>query len=92
MAYDGEEFSRRLELLSDDTLRLSSEIRLKENLFKFFDLVKTIDSEEIIAEEIKRMLDSPEEKEMALIAPELHKQRVMDKIKQVKLKSSKNEQ
>ena len=64
---------------TDDTLRLSAEILSKENLYRFFDLVKTVDSEEIIAEEIKKMLDSPEEKEMALIAPELHRQIVLEK-------------
>lgn len=64
---------------TDDTLHLSAKIFLKENLYTFFDLVKTVDSKEIIAEEIKKMLNLPEEKEIALIAPELHRQKVLEK-------------
>jgi len=47
---------------TDDTLHLSAKIFLKENLYTFFDLVKTVDSKEIIAEEIKKILNLPEEK------------------------------
>ena len=56
MSYNGEEFSRRLERLSDDTLRLISQIESKKALYKAFDLIKTIDSEDELVEKIKEIM------------------------------------
>ena len=59
MNYDGEEFSRRLEQLSDDTMRLISEIESKKILYKAFDLIKTIDLEEELVEKLKEIMKAP---------------------------------
>ena len=57
MSYNGEEFSRRLERLSDDTMRLISQIGNKKKLYKAFQLIETIDSEEVLVEEILELME-----------------------------------
>ncbi len=56
MSCNGKEFSRKLKRLSDNTMRLISEIESKRVLYKAFDLIMTIDSEEEIVERIQEMM------------------------------------
>ena len=56
MSYKGEEFSRRLERLSDDTMRLISNMESKNALYEVFHLIETIDSEEELIVKIKEIM------------------------------------
>ena len=66
MNWDGEEYSRRLESYSDNTIRIISEFNTRETFFKSVDIVMETDTEEEVARKLLQLKEDMQGELMAL--------------------------
>ena len=55
MTWNGEEYSRRLEALSDDTMRILAKLNTTKSISKAADIIMTTDSETEVAKELLKI-------------------------------------